>query len=95
MTKQCVADVQAGKAYGKGLKEIASSGTAREKELAKAALKDPTACKALTDAMVDACAHGETPPSPGPVDAPPPAPAPEAEAPPAGAPPAAAKPPAQ
>jgi hypothetical protein len=92
MSRQCRADVKAGQVYGKGLKELASSGTAREKELAKAALKDPSACKALTESAVDACAEVATPPSPGPVDAPPPAP--EAEAP-AGEAPAAAQPPAQ
>jgi hypothetical protein len=90
MTKQCIDDVKAGKAYGKGLKEMASSGSAREQELAKAALKQPDACKAFTDSAVDACLKGEPAPAPGPVDPSPPAPAPEA-----GSPPPATEPPAR
>lgn len=68
MAKQCREDVQAGKAYGKGLKQIAKSGSPREKELAKAALKDADACKGFTKSAVDACLAAEpaAPAAPGP-----------------------------
>jgi hypothetical protein len=87
MAKQCRDDVKAGKAYGKGLKELASSGSDRQKALAKAALKEADACEALTKSAVDACLEGEAAPALGAVDPPPPAPAPEADAPPGGNPP--------
>lgn len=90
MAKQCRDDVKAGKAYGKGLKQMASSGSAREKELAKAALKEADACKASTDSVVDACLKAD--PASGPATGPggPPAAKPDAAAP-----PPAANPPAQ
>ncbi len=59
MAKQCRDDIKASKAYGKGLKALAKSGAPREKELAKAALKDPEACKAFTESAVDACLKAE------------------------------------
>jgi hypothetical protein len=64
MAKQCRDDIKAGKAYGKGLKQLAKSGSPREKELAKAALKDPDACKAFTQSAVDACLQGNAHPAP-------------------------------
>jgi hypothetical protein len=64
MAKQCRDDIKASKAYGKGLKELAKSGSAREKELAKAALNDPDACKAFTQSAVDACLQANAAPAP-------------------------------
>jgi hypothetical protein len=55
MAKQCRDHINANRAYGKGLKQLASSGAPREKELAKAALHEPDACKAFTQPVVDAC----------------------------------------
>jgi hypothetical protein len=66
MTKQCRDDIKANKAFGKGLKDLAKSGSPREKELAKAALKDPDACKALTQSAVDACVQANAAPAPDP-----------------------------
>lgn len=68
MAKQCREDVQAGKVYGKGLKQMAKSGSPREKELAKAALKEADACKGFTKSAVDACLEAEpaAPAPPGP-----------------------------
>ena len=81
MTQQCRDDIKASKPYGKGLKEMASSGSPREKELAKAALKDADACKAFTQSAVDACLQRAAAPAPAPSGAPSPA-RPEGGAPP-------------
>jgi hypothetical protein len=55
MAKQCRAEIDAGKRYGKGLQELAKSGSPRDQDLAKAALNDPKACEALTKRAVDDC----------------------------------------
>jgi hypothetical protein len=55
LANECRRDIDARKAYGQGLEKIATSGSPREKELAKAALKAPDACKELTKAAMAAC----------------------------------------
>ena len=64
MAKQCREDIAARKPYGRGLKELAKSGSAREKEFAKAALDDPGACKAFAQSTVDACLAASSGPAP-------------------------------
>ena len=66
MAKQCRDDIKANKAYGKGLKQLAKSGAGREKELAKAALKETDACKAFNKSAVDACLQGDAAPEAAP-----------------------------
>lgn len=58
MAEECRRDIRARKAYGKGLKELVTSGAPREKELAKAALDDPDACKAFSQPVMKACLAG-------------------------------------
>jgi hypothetical protein len=55
MAQQCRGNVDAGKKYGKGLKDLAESGSPRDQELAKAALDDPKACETFTKSAVDDC----------------------------------------
>jgi len=81
MAKQCRDDIKAGKAYGKNLKDLAKSGSPREKELAKAALKDAEACKTFTQSAVAALLQKDAAPAaaaaaPGKTEAPPPPPPP-------------------
>jgi hypothetical protein len=64
MAKQCRDDIKASKSYAKGLKELAESGSPREKELAKAALNASDACKALTESAVEACLQPPAAPTP-------------------------------
>ena len=69
MAKQCRDDIRAAKAYGKGLEEMAKSGSPREKELAEAALDAPDACKAFTQSAVDACLQANAAPAAAPAPA--------------------------
>ncbi len=55
MAEQCRKDIESRQSYGKGLKELAKSDSAPDRELAKAALDDPDACKEPTKSAMDAC----------------------------------------
>jgi hypothetical protein len=55
MAEQCRKDIEARKSYGKGLKELAKSGSSTDQEFAKAALDDAEACKALAKSAMDVC----------------------------------------
>jgi hypothetical protein len=57
MTEECRRDIRARKPYAKGLKEVAASGPARDKELAKAALDSPDACKKWAEPAMEVCLH--------------------------------------
>ena len=55
MAEQCRKDIESRGSFGKGLKELAKSDSLRDRELAKAALDDPSACKDLVKSANEAC----------------------------------------